>query len=92
MFDKPQTIEEIDIERHMNDNASRVEMVSLVQKRYSYMQKLLIKSQVLSDKDFETAFSTFESVVETLNQKKLKSSDRDKTEKSKLSGLITDSK
>lgn len=91
MFDKPQTFEELDIERHMNDNASRVEMVSFMQKRYSYLQKLLLKAQSLSDKDFETAFSTFESVVETLNQKKQKIEESDKMSKNKFSNLITKS-
>ncbi len=72
MWDEVQNIEEIDLERHMNDCASRLEMVSTVQKRYSYVQKILLKSQVLSEKDFQTVFSAFESMVDSLNQKKLK--------------------
>jgi hypothetical protein len=89
--DTPESINEIDIERHMNDNASRVEMISFMQKRYSYMQKLMSKAQILSDKDFETAFTTFESVVDSLSQKKQKNSDLDKPDKNRLTNFITKS-
>ena len=85
----PETIDEIDLARHMDDNASRVEMVSLLQKRFSYMQRFLLKAQALSDKDFETAFSTFESAIEVLNHKKQKNEVPDKNLKGGLSNLMT---
>lgn len=80
----------VDLERHMNDSATRIEMLSHTQKRYSYMQKLFLKVQALSDKDFETAFTTFESVLETLNKKqKIPPSDADsKLKKESLAGII----
>ncbi len=92
MFDKPQIIEEIDIERHMNDNASRFERNSFVQKRYNYMQNLLMRVQGLSDKDFETACLTFESIVDTFNKKTFKSNEQDGVSKNNLSQFITTAK
>ena len=88
MFDNLLTIEERDLERHMNDNASRVEMSSLMQKRFANMQKLLLKAQTLSDRDFETAFSSLESIVESLKKKSLKQEPTEKTTNNKLSQLI----
>ena len=66
MSDKVQTIDANDIERHMNEQACRAEMVCFSNKRYSYVQKILLKAEPLSDKDFETAFATFESLVQSL--------------------------
>jgi hypothetical protein len=60
-----------------------------MQKRFSYMQKILLKAQMLSDKDFEAAFLTFESAIEALNHKKQKNEGSDKSLKGGLSGLIT---
>ncbi|MES2614128.1 MAG: hypothetical protein V4591_01800 [Bdellovibrionota bacterium] len=73
----------------MNDNASRVEMASVGQNRYSSMQKLLFKAQMLPEKDFETAFSTLESVVEGLNQKKRP--DGDKKSRAQVANIVTGS-
>ncbi len=91
MFETPKDIPQIDLERHMNDYASRVQMSSLGQKRVATMQKLLLKIQSMSDKDFDMAFSTIETVVDNLTQKKQSpmESDKDKSTKNNLSNMIT---
>ncbi len=89
MYETPKDIPELDLERHMNDHASRVQMNSLGHKRIVVMQKLLLKIQGMNDKDFDTAYTTLESVVDNLSKKPLGSEDKDKGVKKNLSTLIT---
>ncbi len=81
----------LDLERHMNDNASRVEVVSSVQKRFSLLQKILLKAQVLSDQDFETAFNSFDAMVDNLKQKTQKKLEQENTSSNKLNQVILNS-
>ena len=89
MSDKQDLIDETDVLRHMDNNACRIEMGSSIQKRFYHMQKLFQKTQVLSEKDFENAFTTFESVLETLNKKKPLEDEKDKVAKNKVTKLVT---
>ena len=56
--------QEVDIQRHLFDMAARAEIASAVNKRHALMQRLMARIQVLSDKEFETAYHTLDSMIE----------------------------
>lgn len=89
MSDDKNIIETIELERYMNDQASRMEMSSLIQTRFTNMQKMLIKTQMLSDKEFQMAYETFESLVDSFQQKKQKKDSPSSSSKEKLNQYIT---
>lgn len=87
MSENPETINEIDLEHHMNDVATRVGMVSSMQRRYFNLQRIFLKAQLLSDKDFETALTSLETLVDTMAKKK---NGEDKS-KENIAKIITNS-
>jgi len=56
--------QEVDIQRHLFDMAARAEIASAANKRQALMQRLMARIQVLSDKEFETAYHTLDSMIE----------------------------
>ncbi|APJ04754.1 hypothetical protein [Silvanigrella aquatica] len=83
MTDKKVQINEDDVARHMRDQACRAESGGIAQKKYSHFQKLVTKVYALSDKEFDIAFSTLESMIENFNSKKTKPNEDDKKQQSK---------
>lgn len=75
---------EIDLQRLMADQATRVGYCAQLQKRMTAMQHLMAKIQSLSDSEFESAFGTLESIIENYNAKKLKKEQRNKPDESAL--------
>jgi hypothetical protein len=55
---------EIDIQRHLLDIAARTEVSSAVNRRQALMQRLMARIHVLSDKEFETAYHSLDSMVD----------------------------
>ncbi|BBH54194.1 hypothetical protein [Fluviispira sanaruensis] len=80
---KKNNIDEKDLARHMGDQACRAESNSLAQKKYTHLQRLMSKISALSDKEFDIAFSTLESMLENFNTKKSKVEDDKITNKNK---------
>lgn len=78
-----------DVERHMRDTETRVSIASNAQTRFQLLQKVLLKSQSLSDKEFENAFHQFESIVDSFNQKNEKNLNKEKSEEKNLKKLLT---
>ena len=68
-------ISEIDLFRHMTDEASRFQVGSRMHSRSLVVQRLMSKIQCLTDGEFETAISALESMVEGYNIRK-KSDDK----------------
>jgi hypothetical protein len=64
-----ESIDETDLLRHMDDVACRVEMGTLIQKRYYQVEKLLRKTQLLPEREFQSAFSSIESLVDSFQKK-----------------------
>lgn len=91
MTEKKVQINEDDLARHMGDQACRAETSGIAQKKYSHFQKLITKVYSLSDKEFDIAFSTLESMIENFNSKKTKQNEEEKKQKSKASsiGILT---
>ncbi|MGY3802771.1 hypothetical protein ACWNT8_01705 [Pigmentibacter ruber] len=83
MADKKNVINETDLERHMNDQAARAESAGIAQKKFSNFQKLVTKVYSLSDKEFDIAFSTLESMLENFNNKKKEIEKENKQDKQK---------
>ncbi len=92
MFDNSLHLDEVELERHMNDNASRVQMICSMQKRHSNLQKLITKAQLLSDKDFENACLTFESILDSFNKKSMTTTSKDDAVPAKLKSIIASEK
>ncbi len=91
MTEKKVQINEDDLARHMGDQASRAESSGIAQKKYSHFQKLITKVYSLSDKEFDIAFSTLESMIESFNSKKVKPDENEHKQKNKANsiGIIT---
>lgn len=87
MTNKKEPINEIDLARHMGDQASRAEANNLAQKKYSHLQRLMSKISALSDKEFDIAFSTLESMIENFNTKKAKQDDEKNIKKNKENAI-----
>ena len=87
MSEKKVQINEDDLARHMGDQAARAETSSIAQKKYSHFQKLITKVYSLSDKEFDIAFSTLESMIENFNSKKIKPDDEEKKQKNKSNSI-----
>lgn len=87
MSDKKTQIDINDLARHMGDQASRAESNGIAQKKYSHFQKLVSKVYTLSDKEFDVAFSTLESIIESFNNKKIKQNNEDNKQKSKSNAI-----
>jgi hypothetical protein len=87
MTEKKVQINEDDLARHMGDQASRAETSGIAQKKYSHFQKLITKVYSLSDKEFDIAFSTLESMIENFNSKKLKPDEEEKKQKNKANSI-----
>lgn len=75
---------EVDLQRLMADQASRVECTAQLQRRYVAMQNLVAKIHSLSDSEFEAAYGTLESMIENYNAKKLQKEKRNKTSEANL--------
>ncbi|KAB8028138.1 hypothetical protein [Fluviispira multicolorata] len=84
---KKNQIDEKDLARHMGDQACRAESNSLAQKKYSHLQRLMSKISALSDKEFDIAFSTLESMLENFNTKKTKKEDDKISNKNKENAI-----
>jgi hypothetical protein len=90
MADKKIKINEDDLARHMGDQASRAETSGIAQKKYTHFQKLITKVYSLSDKEFDIAFSTLESMIENFNNKKIKPNEDEKQKnKANAIGIVT---
>ena len=83
MTEKKVQINEDDLTRHMRDQACRAETNGLAQKKFSHFQKLVTKVYALSDKEFDIAFSTLESMIENFNSKKAKPNEDEKKQQNK---------
>ncbi|WGL61068.1 hypothetical protein QEJ31_05600 [Pigmentibacter sp. JX0631] len=83
MTDKKSVINETDLERHMNDQAARAESAGIAQKKFFNFQKLITKVYSLSDKEFDIAFSTLETMLENFNNKKKETEKENKLDKQK---------
>ncbi len=83
MTDKKVQINETDLARHMEDQAARAESSGIAQKKFTNFQKLITKVYSLSDKEFDIAFSTLESMLESFNNKKKETNKNDNLEKNK---------
>jgi hypothetical protein len=70
---------EVDIQRHLADLASRAEVMSASNRRLVLMQRLMARIQVLSDKEFDSAYQTFESLVDKFSLAKAAVTDSGKT-------------
>lgn len=88
MTEKKVEINETDLARHMGDQAARAESAGIAQKKFSNFQKLVTKVYSLSDKEFDIAFSTLESMLESFNNKK-KEPTKDEKNKDKSIELLT---
>ncbi|MEY4066364.1 MAG: hypothetical protein RIR26_2572 [Pseudomonadota bacterium] len=75
-------LNETDLARLMDDQAVRIDSVGRLQKRNFILQQLLSRVQGLSDEDFESAFTTFSSMIATLEAKRKKAEE----EKERLKG------
>ncbi|MEY2988129.1 MAG: hypothetical protein RJB13_1650 [Pseudomonadota bacterium] len=80
----------LEIERAMNDQASRCDSMGRLQKRNVILQQLLSRVQGLSDEDFAAAFDTFSSLVETLEAKRRKAENGREKEGQKPRDLLHD--
>ncbi|WP_397599484.1 hypothetical protein [Silvanigrella sp.] len=87
MTEKKIQINEDDLARHMGDQASRAETSGIAQKKFFHFQKLITKVYSLSDKEFDIAFSTLESMLENFNSKKLNAKKDDSSEKNKTKSI-----
>ncbi|RDB36331.1 hypothetical protein [Spirobacillus cienkowskii] len=82
MNEKKPELNEDDLLRYMRDQACRAETSGIAAKKFSHFQKLLTKVYSLSDKEFDIAFSTLESMIESFNSKKTNSEDEEKIKNS----------
>ena len=87
MTEKKIQINEDDLARHMGDQASRAETSGIDQKKLFHFQKLITKVYSLSDKEFDIAFSTLESMLENFNSKKLNAKKDESAEKNKTKSI-----
>jgi hypothetical protein len=83
-----QGFNELELARMMEDQAARCDSLGRLQKRNFILQQLLSKVQGLSDEDFESAFATFSSMVETLEARRRKTEEEREKAKSKPKDLI----
>jgi hypothetical protein len=86
-MEKKNEVSELDLFRHMQDQAARVQMNSQWHKRNSDLQRLMAKIQTLSDAEFEKAYDTFESLVNNFNQRNAQDSKKKEVSPEKQLGL-----
>ena len=68
--DDPSIPCERDLERQIADHAARTEISGAANRRSSTLQRLLSKIVVLSDREFDSAVGTLESLVDGFHQRK----------------------
>lgn len=88
MSSKKNCIDENDLARHIEDLACRMESQSIAQKKYSHMQRLLSKISTLSDKEFDIAYSTLESMIDNFSNKKVNNEEKPKNNVAKNSLIV----
>lgn len=73
--------DEKDLVRQMHDQATRVGTQDAWQRRSASVQRLMARINALSDSEFETAMAALESMVENFNARKLRTDNKEQSEK-----------
>jgi|GEM_PF-5261328 len=87
--EEPPKLNEHDLERQIGDLAARTEVASNANRRSTTLQRLLSKIVVLSDREFESAVDTLESLVDGYRVRKGEGSDSGK-DKAKSADVVRD--
>jgi hypothetical protein len=87
---------ELELQRRLGDIAARVELTAGAHRRQAQMQRLMAKALALSDREFESAVTTLEGLIDRYHAERTGGSDAAKPKpanvvadvEKKLGGLI----